>query len=326
MKKLAIAAAAAAALTSGVVNAYETAKFSNGFVVPYVYHNGPNDQTVVGLLSNGNYAVHWFFYDQDATLQFSGCFVMDANRFLPFEWAKPRHGTAEANVSHLANVRGYLVFAVGTDSSGTRDTASFKTSCSNPLEFYLPGSTSATGAAQQALSGAAFHVRSASNDVAYVPVINGPLASADSASLATTANSPVSHVAGAVDGNDTHFLRFYTAGGAKTEIVIWNSGAYNAGSGSSPNFNKSATLYQPQGQGLASGHPVQLSGLKHRSLNILDPSSPTSIGGVPVSANDGSIRWQPMTSATTQGVFTFSVINAPQFGALQTIINPYVRN
>ena len=49
MKKFAMAAVAAAALSAGVAQAYTVGTFSNGFVVPNVIHNGPTDTTAVGL-------------------------------------------------------------------------------------------------------------------------------------------------------------------------------------------------------------------------------------------------------------------------------------
>ena len=319
MKKLAIAAAAAAALTSGVVNAYTTGTFSNGFVVPNVIHNGPGDTTAVGLLSNGNYAVHWVFYDENSVHQRDGCFVMTANDFEPFIWAAPKTGNTTMNVSNLAGKRGYLVFAVGTDSAANRDGGALKTNCNNYENVFLPSQTTAANATIQALAGAAFHVKSASSDVAYVPVIDGPLVSqlTTPVSFSAAIDDPVTYVGGATDGNDTHFVRFYTAGGAKTEIVIWNSAAYDA---TSNQYNKVAYVYGDKQDSFGS---ITLP-LKNKELNVFDVQVVTS--GTP---NDGFFRWTPMPNVagvTTRGVFTYSMINAPSFGALQTIVNPYVQN
>lgn len=318
MKKLAIAAAAAAALTAGVANAYTTGTFSNGFVVPNVYHNGAGDTTAVGVLngSSNSVAVHWVFYDQDSVHKRDGCFVMTANDFEPFVWAAPKSGSNTLDVSGLAGQRGYLVFAVGTDSSAQRDSAALKTTCDNYEAVYLPSSTSAVNASAQVLAGAAFHVNTATSDVAYVPVIDGPVVTATAASFSASTNDPVTTVAGAAEGNDTHFLRFYTAGGAKTDIVIWNSAAYIAG-GTGAQFSKVAFPYDTN-QGSYGSITLPLT---KKELNVFDAA--TVVGSTP---NDGFIRWTPMASATTLGVFTYSVINAPAFGALQSIVNPYLKN
>ncbi|MEW6694987.1 MAG: hypothetical protein AB1371_08585 [Pseudomonadota bacterium] len=321
MKKLAIAAAAAAALTAGVANAYTTGTFSNGFVVPNVYHNGSGDTTAVGVINgrSSSVAVHWVFYDQDSVHKRDGCFVMTANDFEPFVWAAPKSGSNTLDVSGLAGTRGYLVFAVGTDSAGARDDAALKTTCDNYENIYLPSTTSASNASAQVLAGAAFHVKTATSDVAYVPVIDGPLASTltPAVSFSSSTNDPVTSVAGAADASDTHFLRFFTAGGAKTDIVIWNSAAYNAGQGASAQFSKVAFPYDTN-QGSYGSITLPLT---KKELNIFDAG--TVVGTTP---NDGFIRWTPMASATTPGVFTYSVINAPAFGALQSIVNPYLSN
>ena len=63
MKKFAMAAVAAAALSAGVAQAYTVGTFSNGFVVPNVIHNGPTDTTAVGLINQTgtSAAVYWTF-------------------------------------------------------------------------------------------------------------------------------------------------------------------------------------------------------------------------------------------------------------------------
>lgn len=318
MKKLAIAAAAAAALTAGVANAYTTGTFTNGFVVPNVYHNGAGDTTAVGVLngSSSSVAVHWVFYDQDSVHKRDGCFVMTANDFEPFVWAAPKSGSNTLDVSGLAGQRGYLVFAVGTDSSGVRDTGTLKSTCDNYEAVYLPSDSSVANATAQVLAGAAFHVNTATSDVAYVPVIDGPVVTATAASFSASTNDPVTTVGGAADGNDTHFLRFYTAGGAKTDIVIWNSAAYIA-AGTGAQFSKVAFPYDTA-QGSYGSITLPLT---KKELNVFDAA--TVVGSTP---NDGFIRWTPMASASTPGVFTYSVINAPAFGALQSIVNPYLKN
>ena len=69
MKKFAMAAVAAAALSAGVAQAYTVGTFSNGFVVPNVIHNGPTDTTAVGLINQTgqSVAVYWTFFDQNSS-------------------------------------------------------------------------------------------------------------------------------------------------------------------------------------------------------------------------------------------------------------------
>ena len=78
MKKFAMAAVAAAAMTAGVAQAYTAGTFSNGVVVPNVIHNGPSDTTAVGLVNQSGFAkgVFWTFFDQNSKHITDGCFVM----------------------------------------------------------------------------------------------------------------------------------------------------------------------------------------------------------------------------------------------------------
>ena len=53
MKKFALAAVAAAALSAGVAQAYTVGTFSNGVVVPNVIHSA-GETTAVGLINGSN--------------------------------------------------------------------------------------------------------------------------------------------------------------------------------------------------------------------------------------------------------------------------------
>ena len=66
MKKFALAAVAAAALSAGVAQAYTVGTFSDGVVVPNVIHNGPTDTTAVGLINQTATVipVFWTFFDR----------------------------------------------------------------------------------------------------------------------------------------------------------------------------------------------------------------------------------------------------------------------
>jgi len=304
MKKLAIAAAAAAALTAGVANAYTTGTFSNGFVVPNVYFNSPTDKTVVGILAAQKVGVNWVFYDENSKHLRDGCFNMTKDDFEAFDWSAPKSGNQTLDVSVFAGKRGYLVFTVGAGTAGGTE---HKQDCSVYDAYLLPSTVN-----PQLIAGAAFHVNTATSDVAYVPVIDGPLTGSTGVNFALSSTDPVEQVAGAAPANATHYLRFYTAGGANTDIVIWNTSLFNASS----DFQTTGYPFGTEQNNFGS---VSF-GLKNKELNVFDAKS--LVGSVPA---DGFFRWQPRTSGTQNAVFTYSVINAPAFGALQSIINPYTR-
>jgi len=80
MKKFALAAVAAAALTAGVAQAYTVGTFSNGFVVPNVIHNGAANTTAIGIVNRGGLIpVFWTWFDQNSNHGVDGCIPMTAN-------------------------------------------------------------------------------------------------------------------------------------------------------------------------------------------------------------------------------------------------------
>jgi len=89
MKKFALAAVAAAAMTAGVAQAYTVGTFSNGFVVPNVIHNGAANTTAVGIVNRttATVPVFWTFFDQNSNHGVDGCFAMTANQYTGFNWA-----------------------------------------------------------------------------------------------------------------------------------------------------------------------------------------------------------------------------------------------
>ena len=113
MKKFAMAAVAAAAMTAGVAQAYTMGTFSNGVVVPNVIHNGAADTTAVGLINRSGTikSVYWTFFDQESAHITDGCFPMTNNDYEPFVWA------SQSGLG-LEGRRGYLVFAVGANTVG----------------------------------------------------------------------------------------------------------------------------------------------------------------------------------------------------------------
>lgn len=307
MKKFAIAAAAVAALSSGVVNAYTMGTFSNGFVVPNVIHNGATDTTVVGVTAAAKVGVNWVFYDQDSKHKRDGCFNMTANDFEAFNWNSPKSGTVNLDVSSLAGTRGYLVFAVGSETTGA---TAAKATCDVYASFIETDLSNANG--QQNIAGAAFQVLTTKNDVAFVPVIDGPLRSTSkSVDFALNSTDPIVTVDGAAPLNAMNYMRFYTAGGAKTSVVIWNTGAQDATKFQSTGYPFD-TEQKPYGS-------VSFT-LAKKELNVVDAG--TLVGTTPT---DGFFKWQASATATAGQLFTYSVIDAPAFGALQSIVNPYTK-
>ena len=144
MKKFAMAAVAAAALSAGVAQAYTVGTFSNGFVVPNVIHNGDADTTAVGIVNDtGNVVpVFWTFFDQNSNHGVDGCFPMTNKQYTGFNWAT-------ASGVGMEGKRGYLVFAVG--SGGAALTAA--TACA-PANATLATQADAANSGQ--LAGNAF--------------------------------------------------------------------------------------------------------------------------------------------------------------------------
>ena len=294
MKKFAIAAVAAAAMSVGVAHAYTAGTFSNGFVVPNVIHNGVTDTTTVGLVnqSGGTASVFWTFFSQDSKHITDGCFTMTDKDYEPFVWSERAGG-------NTAGVRGYLVFTVGATTAG-----GFAASCTTAI------SNTAVGK----IAGHAFQVMTATNDVAYTPVIDGPLTIASGDDLTTLDEESLQAVGGAAQtaapSTANFSMRYYLQGGAKTNIVVWSTGSHKG------------------------SHTVNIFDDKQnrKSVNFdlthteLDWFNPEPIVGRPAGFVDGFIEWNAngaLTNGTTSAsgsVFSYSVIDAPAFGAVQTVL------
>ena len=219
MKKFAMAAVAAAALSAGVAQAYTVGTFSNGFVVPNVIHNGPTDTTAVGLINQTgqSVAVYWTFFDQNSSHITDGCFAMTNKDYEPFIWSSQSGGG-------LSGTRGYLVFAVGaTTEGGTAQTA-----C---------GGAAFLASTASAISANAFQVNSVAKDVAFVPVIDGPLTIATGVDITKMNNVSLTAVAGAAPvgtsgaaPQPTFSMRYaidQAAGGTDTAVVVWSTGNHS---------------------------------------------------------------------------------------------------
>lgn len=295
MKKFAITAiAAAAVLGAGAAHAYTSGTFSNGFVVPNVIHETNGSTTTVGVTSRTAGPVFWTFFDQDSKHTRDGCFDMTANDFEPFVWNQ-RSGLG------LEGVRGYLVFVQGDTTN----------KCSSGQQ---------TSTVYGQINGAAFYVEPTNKDVAFTPVVDGPLTFAAGTNLSLMDEYSLITVAGAVQApraaaGPTFSMRYYmdnAAGGADTSIVVWSTGSHKG--------THTVFMYNTQ-QDSAS---VNFK-LDHTELDWFNPEA---IAGRPANFLDGFINWTPVltpdnTTATATSVFTYSVIAAPAFGAVQTILGAH---
>ena len=347
MKKLAIAAAAVAAMSAGVANAYTAGTFANGFVVPNVIHNGAGDTTVVGLVnrSGGLVPVNWTFFDENSTHVRDGCFPMTSNDFHPFVWAN------ESGLG-MEGRRGYIVFALGR-------TAAFSTAAT-VCGSGVARRPNAIGDGSR-IAGNAFQVNTAAHDVAYLPVVDGDLAYSDdiianTRNLRTMTGDDVVGVTGAVTIDNfagaaavtglpavdlpaaqTFAMRYFidnAAGGNDTNIVVWSTGDQR---GSNP----TVFMYNDAQADASVNLP-----LVNRELNLVNPEA---IVGRPAAFLDGFIEWT-VTPATfypfvagakvapagapaagglgdanyrVYSAYTYSVINAPAFGAVQTLLGAH---
>jgi hypothetical protein len=314
MKKFAMAAVAAAAMTAGVAQAYTAGTFSNGVVVPNVIHNGASDTTAVGLVnqSGATKAVFWTFFDQDSKHVTDGCFTMTDKDYHPFVWVNEAGGST-------AGKRGYLVFSLGAGAT-----------CAT---------VSATAVATDLLAAHAFQVNTAAQDVAYTPVIDGPLtynvapAAVDLTNLGAASltrvqgaaqTDPITYVAGVAGAEKgaKFSMRYFLDGGAATNIVVWSTGNQKG--------SHTVNIFDDK----QNRKSVNFD-LKFEELDWFDPAP---IVGRPANFTDGFIEWDaalvgtfpaaaagPFVAPVTGGgggasVFSYSVISAPAFGAVQTVL------
>ena len=298
MKKFAITAiAAAAVLGAGAAHAYTSGTYNNGFVVPNVLHEANGSTTTVGIMSRTAGPVFWTFFDQDSVHKRDGCFDMTANDFEAFVW-KDRSGLG------FEGQRGYLVFVQGNTAA----------KCSNGHQT-VTGSTGSFGL----INGSAFYVEPTNKDVAFTPVIDGPLTFAASTNLSLMDAYSLITVGGAAQvvagSSPTFSMRYYidnAAGGNDTNIYVWSTGSHKG--------THTVFMYNTKQDNVSVNFD-----LKHTELDAFNPET---IQGRPADYLDGFINWTPIlrpdnTNATGVSVFTYSVISAPAFGAVQTILGAY---
>lgn len=312
MKKFAMAAVAAAALSAGVAQAYTVGTFSNGFVVPNVIHNGDTDTTAVGIINQtGNVVpVFWTFFDANSNHVTDGCFPLTNKDYEPFIWS-------QQSGNSLAGTRGYLVFAVGANTAST----SAATACAV---------TNAVGAPFTGGIGAnAFQVNTAAQDVAFVPVIDGPLTFASGTDLTTMGPLSLVGVGGArtvptgPNATPAFSMRYAVDSalnaGLETRIVVWSTGDHRG--------THTVNMYDA-----AQNRKSVNFALAEAELSFFNPET---IPGRPANFTDGFIEWSPVAAipvgAPATGslyslggsMFTYSLISAPAFGAVQSVLGSH---
>lgn len=313
MKKFAMAAVAAAALSAGVAQAYTVGTFSNGVVVPNVIHNGPTDTTAVGLInqSGASVAVYWTFFDQNSNHVTDGCFPLTNKDYESFIWSSQSGGG-------LSGVRGYLVFAAGSSTEG----GVAQTAC---------GGAAAIATATTSLSANAFQVNATTKDVAFTPVIDGPLTISTGTDITKMGPTSLLQVAGAAttfgSTAPTFSMRYavdQAAGGLDTAVVVWSTGDHRG--------THTVNIYDDK----QNRKSVNFA-LKKAELDWFDPET---IAGLPATFTDGFIEWTPNTipgDYAAQGgaagdalagksvgsVFTYSQISSAAFGAVQTLLGSH---
>lgn len=313
MKKFAMAAVAAAAMTAGVAQAYTQGTFTNGVVVPNVIHTGATNTTAVGLINQtaAVVPVFWTFFDQDSNHVTDGCFPLTPKDTHAFVWS------AASGVG-LEGKRGYLVFAAGTPVAAPTVANACQAANSAAID---PAAL---------IAASAFQVDTTAKDVAYTPVIDGPLTIAGD--LSTMGPASLTNVAGAVTvgagplAAPTFSMRYYVDGvvdaGANTRVVVWSTGSHKG--------THTVNMYNDAQERKSVNFK-----LDHAELDWFDPET---IVGRPAAFVDGFIEWAPVAAlpadyapATGAGslfvdggsVFTYSVIDAPIFGASQTILGAH---
>lgn len=321
MKKFAMAAVAAAAMTVGVAQAYTVGTFSNGVVVPNVIHNGAADTTAVGLINQtaSIVPVFWTFFNQDSGHVTDGCFPMTPKDFQPFVWS------AQSGLG-LEGARGYLVFAVGDFAAAPAITTA--NACAAARSANLGAGL---------ISANAFQVDLANSDVAFVPVIDGPLQLAVGTDLSTMGPTSLEAVAGALSTSavvpavvgSTLSMRYFVDGtlngGNETRIVVWSTGDQRG--------THTVNMYDD-----AQNRKSVNFEMKFAELDFFNPET---IPGRPAAFVDGFIEWAPfaVTPADFPGaagtdlatvfaggngsIFSYSLISAPAFGAVQSVLGAH---
>ncbi len=331
MKKLAIAVAASAVM-AGSAHAYLIGQGANGFVVPRAYFDA-NEYTAVGIVNHSAQPVCllWSFFDQNSTHRADGAIELTGRDFHGFVWNDvSRNGVAGQG---LEGMNGYLVFTAVRPAAGAPPEASLCPSVNATVTATGIDDPDAAGAgagdeyvfAANAVAGNAFQVLPAS-DVAFVPAISGNINIAAGAPIRNLGRDHLIGVDGAAAIGENVFMRFYLDGGASTRIVTWSTGGQShwLATGVAPR-SLNVNIYGTE-QDVRSG---QLT-LERWELNTVDPANPAQLTNrtqtdgfiqATVAAMTGGTGPAGSTPVAGQGVFAaYSVVNAPAFGAVQTLL------
>ena len=271
---------------AGQASAVNLGLYETGQLVPKVYHDGANVDTVVGLQCTlaGGCDVYWAFFDVDSGHVTDGMIPMTENEYHGFSWM------AESGAG-LDGVDGYLVFTSGNPAAGPTGT----------LDIFAN----------------AFMVDVAGKDAVLVPVL--PLNAADYAIptdlTAMTATSIITLTSGSVPGAvlDIHYWidPLYNA---TTTIMFWSVCDVSPGSPYNVNIyddtedRKSVNVDLPNAE-LNMVDPAVIVGMP---ANFIDgflrfpvPAGPGAVCVAPEVAND---------------MFVFSYVDSDLLGAMQTLL------
>lgn len=329
MKKQSIALAVAGALGAGAVaSAATVSEFANGLLVPRATFQDANRTTAVGLNTCAAGTVFWTFFDQDSGHVTDGQFDMTRDDQASYIWAE------EAGFG-LAGTEGYLVFLFD-EARGT--------------PAVTDGIINASDAA--CLTGNAFFVDTTANDVAFVPslplylqdflasdkttvnLIDNPTTMDEDSINRLTAGAAAGPGSG-VSGSDTIYMRYFidgAPGGRDTALVFWSapdvSGSYTVNMFDDEQNRKSVNFTLPNAElnvvdpeTIVGRDPGHLDGfIKFNLPKFWDmvPNCNSSAGSCTGPANTRE-------SNEPDGLFSFSVVQDPTFGAAQTLINPIIR-
>lgn len=302
MKKLSIALAVAGTFAAASASAMTVGTYDVGCLVPVAHFDATTD-TVVGLTSRAvdtsatttAEQVYWTFFDVNSNHIADGTFPMTSNDQYGFSLkAQNRTGTS--------GVPGYLVFTLGVKTSNIPTTVSGHQIACNTFQI-------------------------SANDAAFIPT--PPLANSSyTFSAPAGANLSVMNkfnnlgpAIGMVSAGTTVDMRYWidgTTGGRDTAVLVWSPGDMNG--------TYSVNIYD-DAQNFGSGNFA----LPNAELNIFNPET---MLGRPATYLDGFIKWTvptpsgvtasgASTTDTAPGVFTFSVVTDPAFGATQTLTNPF---
>lgn len=330
MKKSVVAVALVGVL--GVTaHAATVSEFANGVLIPRVIDNGGGNATAIGLTSCAAGTVFWTFFDVDTKHVLDDQFDMTEDDQVGLVWnTTDNPGTDRLfGGQGVAGEEGYLVFILDTDGPDPESTTD------------RDGALSATTGNSDVpcLAGSAFQVNLTNDDVAFVPALPldiRPIGAGDFIdddddgvylpNLFDLDEVSVAGLNAGANGGDTLYMRYFLASAEdSTSIYIWSAqnlrGDYTVNIYDDNQARRSVNMR-----------------LDNAELNTVDPRT---IIGRPSNFVDGFIKWHVPVCAGDQdgfgptigcpdgsdrdlvrGVVSWSVIDAPAFGAVQTIINP----